>query len=103
MCFWLSTLSLEFISNFNLMYFYVLTTNFWHKNVKCYELKQVMWQTDLEFIYVLNKIWTISQTCKNMDFINKNYFHKIFILTHVLFILDCWWYQAKQLGCTMNC
>ncbi len=48
-----------------------MTTNFWHKNVKCYGLKQVMWQTDFEFIYVLNKFWTISETCKNMYFIDK--------------------------------
>jgi hypothetical protein len=99
-----------------------------------------MWQIDLEFIYVLNKFRTISQTCKNMDFINRNCFKTplmdnilpYLFYTNVktiecnksifektpsetftlfsqdmhfdtcLFILDCWWYQAKQLGCTMN-
>jgi hypothetical protein len=33
---------------------------FWHKNVKCYELKQIMQQNDVDFIDILNKFITIS-------------------------------------------
>ncbi len=42
--------------------FDIFETNFGHENVKCYELKQVMWQNDLEFINILNKFRTTLQT-----------------------------------------
>ncbi len=45
-----------FKSNVNV--FNVFTTNFWCKNVKFYELKQVMWQNDFEFINILNNFQT---------------------------------------------
>jgi hypothetical protein len=32
----------------------VLGTHFWQENIKCYELKQVMHQNDLQFIHILN-------------------------------------------------
>ncbi len=42
-----------------------------HKNVKCYELKQIMWQNDLEFINILNRFQTTSQAYEDTNFINK--------------------------------
>jgi hypothetical protein len=32
-----------------------LTPNFWMENIKCYELKQVMRQSDEQFINILNQ------------------------------------------------
>jgi hypothetical protein len=51
--------------------FNVLTTNFWCKNVKFYELKQVMWQSNFELIDILNKFWTTLQTFKDIEFIKN--------------------------------
>lgn len=34
--------------------FNILGINCWHRHVKCYELHQVMQQTDIDFIYVFN-------------------------------------------------
>jgi hypothetical protein len=31
-----------------------LTPNFWMENIKCYELKQIMCQSDKQFINILN-------------------------------------------------
>jgi hypothetical protein len=41
------------------------------KNVKCYELKQVMWENDLEFISILDKFSTTPQTTKDIEFFDK--------------------------------
>jgi len=30
-------------------------TNLWHENIKCYKLKQVMRQNDINFINILNR------------------------------------------------
>jgi hypothetical protein len=38
--------------------FNVLTTNFWHENLKCYELDQIMRQNDVHFINILNRFQT---------------------------------------------
>ncbi len=73
-----------------------MTTDFWHKNVSFYELRQVMWQTDFEFIYVLNKSRTISQNCRNMDFINKNCF-KTLPMDNILPYL--FYTNVKTIGC----
>lgn len=51
--------------------FNVLTTNFWCKNVKFYEFKQIMWQNDFEFMHILNKFQTTLQTFKDIEFINN--------------------------------
>jgi hypothetical protein len=51
--------------------FNVLTTNFWCKNVKFYELKQVMWQSNFELINILNKFWTTLKTFKDIEFIKN--------------------------------
>jgi hypothetical protein len=41
------------------------------KNVKCDELKQVVWQNDFEFISILEKVSTTPQNSKDMEFFNK--------------------------------
>jgi hypothetical protein len=51
--------------------FNVLITNFWCENVKFYELKQVMWQNDFEFINILNKFQTTLQNFKYIEFFNN--------------------------------
>ncbi len=38
-----------------------LAPKFWEKNIKCYELTLVMWQTDTQFIKTLNKFHTCTQ------------------------------------------
>ncbi len=48
----------SWIFKFKIDGFNVLTTIFLCKNVKCYELKQVMRQNDLEFINILEKVST---------------------------------------------
>jgi hypothetical protein len=48
----------------------ILGTNLWHENIKCYELKQVMRQNDINFINILNRFRTTSQTFENINFIN---------------------------------
>ncbi len=52
----------------------ILGTNLWHENIKCYELKQVMRQNDINFINTLNRFRTTSQTFENINFINKTCF-----------------------------
>jgi hypothetical protein len=52
----------------------ILGTNLWHENIKCYELKQVMRQNDINFINILNRFRTTTQTFENINFINKNCF-----------------------------
>jgi hypothetical protein len=39
--------------------------------MKCYELKQVVCQNDLEFINILNRFQISSHTFEDIDFINK--------------------------------
>jgi hypothetical protein len=41
--------------------FNILGIKIWHENTKCYE-----------FINILNRFWTLSQTTKDINFINKN-------------------------------
>jgi hypothetical protein len=41
--------------------FNILGLNCWHQHVKCYELHQVMWQNDIDFIHVFNKFQTTTQ------------------------------------------
>jgi hypothetical protein len=51
--------------------FNILGTNCWHQHVKCYELHQVMWQNDIDFIHVFNKFQTITQTIEDISYINN--------------------------------
>jgi hypothetical protein len=39
-----------------------LTPNFWMENTKCYELKQVMYQSDEQFINILNRFRISTQS-----------------------------------------
>jgi len=54
--------------------FNVLTTIFLCENVKFYELKQLMWQNDFEFMNILNRFRTTLQTFKDIEFINNIFF-----------------------------
>ncbi len=49
---------------------------FWMEKIKCYELKQVMRQNDEQFINILNKFWTTTQSQSNIDTINSQCFCK---------------------------
>jgi hypothetical protein len=49
-----------------------LAPNFWKNNIKCYELTLVMQQTDTQFIKVLSKFCTWTQTLENIQCINSN-------------------------------
>jgi hypothetical protein len=49
----------------------VVNATFWRCDVKCYELKQFMQQNVLEFVNMLNKLRTLSQNSKHIEFINK--------------------------------
>ncbi len=42
-----------------------------HENLKCYELKKIMQQNDLEFINILNRLQLTSQAYEDINFINK--------------------------------
>ncbi len=50
-----------------------IVINYWSKYVPCYELKQIIWQDDFDFIDVLNKFRTTSQITTNIKFMNQNY------------------------------
>jgi hypothetical protein len=45
--------------------FNIFGINFWHENIKCYES-----------INILNRFWTLSQTTKDITFINKFCYRK---------------------------
>jgi hypothetical protein len=60
------------------MDFQNLKPKLWHENIKCYELKQVMKQNDINFINILNRFQTTSQTFEDINFINK------FVLKHLI-------------------
>jgi hypothetical protein len=49
----------------------VLGTHLWQENIKCYELKQVMHQNDLQFIHILNIFWMASHIFEYINFINQ--------------------------------
>ncbi len=51
--------------------FNILGINCWHWCVQCYELHQVMWQNDIDFIHVLNSFQTRTQTIKDISYINN--------------------------------
>jgi len=51
--------------------FNILGTNCRHQHVKCYELHQVMWQNDIDFIHVFNKFQTTTQTIEEISYINN--------------------------------
>jgi len=51
--------------------FNILGTNCWHRHVKCYELHQVMWQNNIDFIHVFNKFQIATQTTKDISYINN--------------------------------
>lgn len=51
-----------------------LAPSFWHTRVKGYKLVQIMQQSDLVFFEILNKFRTISQTAKDIEYINDLYF-----------------------------
>jgi hypothetical protein len=55
---------------------HVLRLNSCKDNVQCYEVKQVMCQSNKMFIEVLNKFWIASQTSKDIKHINSQ---------------SCWW------------
>jgi hypothetical protein len=48
-----------------------LAPNFWKEKVECYELTQVMYQKDLQFIDILNRFQTTTQTEHDIAFINR--------------------------------
>jgi len=39
-----------------------LAPNFWMENIKCYELKQVMYHSDEQFINILNRFRISTQS-----------------------------------------
>jgi hypothetical protein len=49
----------------------ILGTNFWQGNMKCYELKQVMHQNDLEFINIINRFQISLHIFETINFIKK--------------------------------
>ncbi len=49
----------------------ILGTNFWNEHVKFYELKQIMWQNDINFINILNQFWIALETHDDINFINQ--------------------------------
>jgi hypothetical protein len=51
-----------------------LTPNFWMEKIKCNELKQVMHQSDEQFINILNWFQTITQLQLDVDNINNQCF-----------------------------
>jgi hypothetical protein len=54
-----------------------LAPNFWMEKIKCYELKQVMHQSDENFINILNQFQTITQLQSYVDTINNQCFHTL--------------------------
>ena len=48
-----------------------LAPNFWKEWAKCYELVQVMWQEDLQFIGILNQFQIATQIEHDITYINK--------------------------------
>jgi hypothetical protein len=51
-----------------------LVPNFWMEKIKCYELKQIMCQSDEQFINILNWFWIATQLQSNVDTINNQHF-----------------------------
>jgi hypothetical protein len=54
---------------------YNLTLNFWMEKIKCYELRQVMRQSDEQFINILKWFQTDTQSQFDIDSINSLCFH----------------------------
>jgi hypothetical protein len=50
------------------------TPNFWMERIKCYELKQIMRQNDEEFINILNRFQTTTQSQFDIDSISSQCF-----------------------------
>jgi hypothetical protein len=51
-----------------------LTPIFWMEKIKCYELKQIMHQSDEQFINILNHFRTATQSQSNINTINSQCF-----------------------------
>jgi len=51
-----------------------LATNFWMEKIKCYELKQVMCQSDEQFINILNQFRIATQSQFDIDIISNQCF-----------------------------
>jgi len=47
------------------------------EKIKCYELKQVMHQSDEQFINILNQFWIVTQLQTNVDTIINQCFHTL--------------------------
>ncbi len=62
------------ISKINMINVDSLTPIFWMENIKCYELKQVMRQSDEQFINILNQFRTTTQWQFVIDTINSQCF-----------------------------
>jgi hypothetical protein len=54
-----------------------LIPNFWKEKIKCYELKQVMRQSDEQFINILNQNLIATQFQLDVYTINNQCFHKL--------------------------
>jgi hypothetical protein len=50
--------------------FNILTTIFWHENVKWYKRHKIMRLNDVHFINILNRFQNASQTNENIHFMN---------------------------------
>jgi hypothetical protein len=59
-----------FFSSINIG-FNILAINFWHENVKCYELHKIIRQNYVHFINIVNKFLIASQTNENINFMNN--------------------------------
>ncbi len=67
------------------IWFNILTTIFWHENVKCYELHKIMKQNDVHFINILNRFQTTSQTNEKIHFMNNFYLRPPSTHYHIYF------------------
>jgi hypothetical protein len=51
--------------------FNILAINFWHENVKCYELHKIIRQNDVHFINIVNRFQIASQTNEDIHFMTN--------------------------------
>jgi hypothetical protein len=63
--------------------FNILITKFWHENVKCHELHQIMWQKNTPK-KIPNRFQTTLQMIENVNFIENTTYNKYNFTTFVL-------------------
>ncbi len=53
--------------------FNTIALNYWLEYVQCYELQEMMWQDDINFINILNRFQIASQKIEDIKFMKNNF------------------------------